>query len=96
MEDRQLAARLVRVVDAGRRQRPRRGELVEQQRDAGVLVQRQVVDAGARDRQQFGHGALMHVGVLPQVERRQVEAEDGTGMAQAAQAAAPEQAALCG
>jgi hypothetical protein len=36
----------------------------------------------------------MHVRVLPQVERRQVEAENGDGMAQAAQAAAPEQAAF--
>jgi hypothetical protein len=94
VEDRQLAARFVRIVDAGRRQRPWRGEFLQQQGDAAGLVERLIIGAGAGDGEQFGDGAGMDVRVLPQVERRQVEAEDGDGMAQAAQAATAEQAAL--
>ena len=51
------------------------GELAREQRDALVLRQRRVVGGDAGAREQLGDDRLVHVGVLAQVERREVEAE---------------------
>ena len=52
----------------------------------------EIVDAGLGGGEQFGDGALVHVGVLPQVERREMEAEHVDRAAQRPQAAARENA----
>ena len=58
-----------------REQRPRRSQLLAQQRDARVLVELEIIEARLDGGEQLGDGALMHVRVLPQVERREMEAE---------------------
>ena len=75
VEDGQLAARLLAVVQIGRAQRAGRGQLGGQQVDALGLGQRQVVGAAPGLRQQLGHGLHVHVGVLAQVDGREVKAE---------------------
>ena len=67
-----------------------------QQRDARVLVEREIFEAGIGGGEQFGDGALVHVGVLPEVERREVEAEHVDGAAQRPQPAAGEDRAAVG
>ena len=75
LEDRELRARALAVGRKRGAQQPRRRELAQQQGDAGVLAEREIVDLDAGDAQQLGDRGLVNVGVLPQVERRQVEAE---------------------
>ena len=58
-----------------------------QQRDPRLLVEREIIGARRHLLQEFGHRALMHVGILPQVEAGQVEAETVRSAAQVAQAA---------
>ena len=74
-EHRQLAGGFFAVADERRLQRPRAAQLGGEQRDPRVLIHRHV--AGARDRgvDQLGDGALMNGGVLPDVERGEMEAK---------------------
>ena len=92
-EHREFAGRLLAVGDERRDQRARRAQLAQQQRDARLLVEREIVDAGRRRGEEFGDGALVHVGILAQIERREMEAEHVDGAAQRAQAAAREDGA---
>jgi hypothetical protein len=87
-EDRQLAAGLFGVVEPRRGQQARAGELVEEHLDAAGFVLGQVVAGGVDGLDELGHHALVHVGVLAQVDGRQVEAEHAHRPAQVAQAAA--------
>ncbi len=94
VEDRELAARLVRIGVPRARQRARMREFAAQHGDAGLLVEREIVGLDAGDREQFGDDALVDVGILAQVERRQMEAEGVDRADQPAQrAAAVERAA---
>src|ERR1043165_2931660 len=74
-----------------RAQRPRAGELLREELDTrGFVEMRIAADAGARE--ELVHGGLVHVRALPQVERREVEAEDGHLPLQRAQPADGEEA----
>ena len=95
-KDRQLAFGLVRVAHVGRGERARGGELLEQQRAAARFVPGAVVGARAGDLEQLGHHALMHVGVLAQVNRRQMKAEHLHRAAQLAQPPAAERGRTVG
>ena len=75
VEHRELAERLIAVLDEMRCQRPRVAQLVRQQRDPRLLAEREIGHAGHRGIDQFGDGALMHGGILPHVEPGQMEAE---------------------
>ncbi len=68
-------ARAFGVLEMRRTQEARAGELARKQRHARGLVERRVVRVHAGAREQLRHDGLVHVGVLPQVERREVEAE---------------------
>ncbi len=92
--DRQLALGFGRELHEGRGQRARRAQFVDQHLDTLLLAQFEVVAADVGVGQQFGDHALVHVGVLAQVECRQVEAEHARGVAQPAQAAARDQRRL--
>ena len=72
-------------------QRPQAGDLSQQQADARLFRQLLVGHADAGAGQQLADRAFMHVRVLAQVDRRQVEAEHFHGTHQPAQAAAGEQ-----
>ncbi len=74
-QHRQLAQRLVRIVGQRRSERPQRRQLRLQQPATLASARPAVVVAGAGNLQQLGDDPLVHVGVLAQVERRQVEAE---------------------
>ena len=87
-EDRQFAGRLLAIGDEGRNERPRRIEFARQQRDARRLVEHEIIDARIGGGDKLGDRALMNGGMLPEVERRQMEAEDVDGAAQRAQATA--------
>ena len=84
--DRQLARGLVRIGHERRGERPRRGEFRQQQADALVFAQREVVGARLRRFEQFADDALVHVRVLAQVDRREMKAEHIDGAAQIAAA----------
>ena len=56
-------------------ERPPAAELATQQRHPRRLVQREVIGFDPGHRQQLGHDALVHVGILAQVERGEMEAE---------------------
>ena len=86
--DRQFGAGFFAVFEVRRSQRPGRADFVDQQRDALLLIERQIAGAGLGRYQQFGHHPFMHVGVLAQVDRRQIEAEDPHRAPQVAQPAA--------
>ena len=72
---RELARRLLAIGDEGRDERARRAQFAPQQRDALVLVRAPVVEARRRRREELGDRALVHVGVLPEIDRREMEAE---------------------
>ena len=74
-EDRELLYRLVQIGEMRRGQRARRRNLPKKNGDAPVLVERVIIDHGTHSRQQFAHHALVHVRVLAQVDRSQVEPE---------------------
>ena len=75
VEQREFADGLLAVLDEGGRQRPRVAQFAREQRDPRLLVQRQIGHAGHRRVDQFGDGALVHGGILPDVEAGEVEAE---------------------
>ena len=60
-------------------QEARARELAREQRDAVGFGQRGVVGGDAGAREQLGDDGLVHVGVLAQVEHREMEAEDVDG-----------------
>ena len=72
--DREFGCGLLGVVDERAGQQPRAGQLAPQQRDARGFVERQVVRLDAGDLQQIGDDARVDVGVLPQIQRGEVEA----------------------
>ena len=85
----ELAGRLLAIGQMRRGQRPRIAQLAGQQRHARGFVQLADSRLPAPDRlDQLGHDARMHVRILPQVERGEMEAEDVDRAAQRAQAAA--------
>ena len=73
--DGQLGERLGTVAGVGTCQQSLAGELAAQQRDAGTLIEPQVVGLDPRDLQQFADHAGVHIGVLPQIECRQMKTE---------------------
>ncbi|EXI75035.1 MAG: hypothetical protein AW07_01269 [Candidatus Accumulibacter sp. SK-11] len=91
MEDFQFVARLLAVLEVCRGERARRADLGQQQADAAGLVALAVGGAGHRRFQQFANDALVHLRVLAQIERRQVEAEDARCPPQFSQATACQQ-----
>ena len=80
--------RLLRILDERRAQRPRRLQLLQQQRYPRVLVKLQVGRPRRRRLEQVGHRPLMHVGVLAEIQPGQMEAEHRHRMAQRAQPSA--------
>ncbi len=86
-EDGQFAPGFLGIVQVGRVKRARRGDFLDQQRDAVDLGKRLVIRAAAGAGEQFGDAAGVDFGVLAQVDRRQVEAENLHGAQQPAQAA---------
>ena len=75
LKDGAFLQRLGRIVGIGREQGAGAGQFARQHGQPFGLVQGGVVGADARDLQQVGDHALMHVRVLAQVQRRHVEAE---------------------
>ena len=90
-QDFEFAPGLGRVLDVRRTEQPRRREFLGQHAHARGLVEGFVAHVRSRDGEQLRDDALVHVGVLAQVDRRQVEAEDGHGPPQLAQPPAGEQ-----
>jgi len=70
---------LVRIGGIGAEQQPARGQFGRQQGDAALLIQPTIVRLDARHLEQVGDHPLVHIGVLAQVQRRHVEAEDVHG-----------------
>ncbi len=87
-QDRQLGRRLGGIRQKRTGERPRGFQLIEQQADARILGQRCVPGARARQLEQLTQRALVHVGVLAQIDGGEMETEDVDRAPQAAQPAA--------
>ena len=74
-QDRELGAHTRRIVEMRRCQEARSGELAREKRNAFRLGQESVIAAHLRPREEFPDHFLVNVAVLPQVERREMEAE---------------------
>jgi len=90
-DDRHLGRRLVRIGSIGVRQQPPAAKLAPEQHDARLLAERRIIRLDARDAQQLADDALVHVGILAQVERGEVEAEGLDRANQPPEPAAPRQ-----
>ena len=66
---------LVRIVRERAGEQARAGELGAEQGDAARLGEREIIGLDAGDLEQFGDDPLVDVGILPQVERGEMEAE---------------------
>ena len=86
-QHRQLALHPLRVLQVRRAKRPRPGQLASQQRDARFLVQRGVVGLDAGAREQLRDRRLVLVRALPQIDRREMKAEQAHLPAQTRQPA---------
>ena len=75
-----------------------RGELSSRVSSAmrACFVEAEIIDAGIGGGEKLGDGALVDIGILPHVERREVEAEDVDRAAQRPQPAAREDRAAVG
>jgi hypothetical protein len=73
--DGKLGAGLLAIICERAGERPRPGELLAEQRDAFGLRKRCIIAGDTRLLEQFGHDALMDVGILSQVEGGEMEAE---------------------
>jgi hypothetical protein len=82
LDDRELAARELRIVAERGAQRPRRCELGQQQLAPPRFVQLPVSRRHVRLAQQLLDHLLVDLGVLPQVDGREVEAESRRCLAQ--------------
>ncbi len=71
----EFAYRLLAVGDEGRDQGARRAEFLPQELDPLGFAESLVVEPRRRGGEEFGDGAFMHVGALPQIDRREMEAE---------------------
>ena len=91
-EERQFARRLLPVSVERRDERARRNELLTQEVDALVLAERAIVEAGRDGGEKLGHRAFVHLGVLAQVDRRQMESEYVDGPPKRPQASARDDA----
>ena len=80
VHDRKLGIEQRRPGNVRRVEEARIREVGHQQRNALALGERGVIGVDAGARQQLGHDGLVHVGVLAQIERGQMEPEhfDGT------------------
>ena len=85
VQDLQLGGRFRRIGKMRRDQGSRIADLGQEERNARMLGQLPVARAGAGGIEQLVHDPLVHVGILPQVDRREVEAEYAHGAAQSAQ-----------
>ena len=94
MEQREFAERLLAVFHERRRQRPRIAQLAGEQRHPRLFVQRQIGHAGRRGVDQLGDRALVHRGVLPDIEACEVKAEAIHRPAQQPQPAARDHAGI--
>ena len=81
-QDRELATRRAASSRDAASEQPRSRELAREQRDARGLVERGVVGGDAGAREQLADDRLVHVAVLPQVERGEMEAEHVDGAPQ--------------
>src|SRR3546814_2196504 len=70
-----LARRLLVIIGIGHGERARRRKLPAQQRHPTRLVKREIVLLHPGGGQQGGDGPLVHVGILPEVERGEMKAE---------------------
>src|SRR3546814_3583541 len=73
-----LARRLLVIIGIGHGERARRRKLPAQQRHPTRLVKREIVLLHPGGGQQGGDGPLVHVGILPEVERGQMRSEEHT------------------
>ena len=87
----EFTERLVAVRRVRRMEQARTRQFRFEQSDLGAFVECGVVVACAGHRQQLGHHALVHVGILAQIHRRQVVPEYLHGAQQRIQARAREQ-----
>ena len=69
---------------------------MQQQRDARLLVELEVFGPRHGGGEQFGDAALVNVGILPQIQRREMEAEQVDRAPQRPQTAARENRAAVG
>jgi len=87
-ENRKLGGRLSRIGHEWRGEGPRRCELRQQQSHALILAEPGIASARTRRLQQLADRVFVYVGVLTQVDTRQVEAEYVDGTAQSPEPAA--------
>ena len=94
VEHGEFARGLLAVFHEGGGQRTRVAQFACQQRDPRLLVQRQIGHAGHRRIDQFGDRALVHGGILPDIEAGEMEAETIHGAAQQPQPPARDHARI--
>ena len=91
-EDVEFGGRFFRILRIWRRQQAWRLQFGQQHGDTLLFIEVQIDEARLGAGEQFAHDALMHVGILAQVERRQRKAEHLDGAAQLAQPATGQRA----
>ena len=89
-KDRQLRGRLRGISQERRRKQSRGLQLLAQEGDAGSFGEAGIVRVSAGHREQLADRALMHRGILPQIDAREMEAESVGCATQAAQPTARE------
>ena len=90
LEDRQFLTRLLRVGEERRYQGTDLVQLFDEEGDPLFLAARLIVRAGRDGFEQLRDHALMHIGILAQIERGEMEAETACCAPQRPQAAAGE------
>ena len=90
----EFARRLLAVSDERREQRAGRNKFATQELHPLSLAQRLVVEARRRCREKLSDCALVNVGVLPEVDGREMKAEHVHGALQGAQAPASDDAGV--
>ena len=94
MDDRQFRRRFLGIFRKARTERPVDRQFPAQQGDAGKFVQPGIIRLDPGHLQQFGDHALMHIAILPHVERGEMEAEGFDRADQPAERAAGRQRAI--
>ena len=79
------------IDDMAGDQRPGGRQLLEKKFDPRILIQAEIIRPRRHRLEQFGDRALMHLGILPQIERRQTPAKNPHGAEQTTEPAMGEQ-----
>jgi hypothetical protein len=79
-----------------RGQRSRVGEFRHQQRQSRLLIEALIIGGHTRHFEQLGHDTFMHIGVLTDVERGEMEAEHVNGTAHRSEPAARQRGEIVG